>query len=118
MRYLCDIVVDLLQLYSQPLVKDAQVKLIDLVYDMISDGNLKFAQLLRNALVDKVHLTVKLILSKSDLLSMYSSGICLECEVHGGEHGNDVVWYGMVGSTGISLPEVDFPSLSKVDAHV
>lgn len=64
MRYLCDTVVDLLQLYSQPLVKDAQVKLIGLVYDMISDGNLKFAQLLRNALVDKVHLTVKLILSK------------------------------------------------------
>ena len=26
-----------------------------------------------------------------------------------------MVWYGMVGSTGISLPEVDSPSLSKVD---
>ena len=30
------------------------MKLIGLVYHMISDGNLKFAQLLRNALVDKV----------------------------------------------------------------
>ena len=40
--------------YSQPLVKDAQIKLTNLVYQMISDGNLKFAQLLRNALVNKV----------------------------------------------------------------
>ena len=39
---------------SQPLVKDAQIKLTGMVYQLISDGNLKFAQLLRNALVDKV----------------------------------------------------------------
>ena len=75
-------------------MKDAQVKLIGLVYDMISDGNLKFAQLLRNALVDKVHLTIKLILSKGDSLPMYSSGIYLECGVHGGEYRNGMVWYG------------------------
>ena len=41
--------------HSQPLAKDAQLKLINLVHQMISDGNLKFAQLLRNALVHKVH---------------------------------------------------------------
>ena len=39
-------------MYSQPLVKEAQVKLVGLVHHMISDGNIKFAQLLRNALVD------------------------------------------------------------------
>ena len=39
---------------SQPLVKPAEIKLIDMVHQMISDGNLKFAQLLRNALVAKV----------------------------------------------------------------
>ena len=50
----CYTVVNLMPLHSQPLVKDAQIKLTGLVYHMISDGNLKFAQLLRNALVDKV----------------------------------------------------------------
>ena len=35
-------------------MKDAQVRLTSMVCQMISDGNLKFAQLLRNALVDKV----------------------------------------------------------------
>ena len=39
---------------SQPLVKEAEVKLIDMIHQMLSDGNLKFAQLLRNALVEKV----------------------------------------------------------------
>ena len=58
----CYTVVDSVPLYSQPLVKDAQIKLTGLVYHMISDGNLKFAQLLRNALVDKV--TWNLMLSK------------------------------------------------------
>ena len=50
----CYTVIDSVPLHSQPLVKDAQIKLTGLVYHMISDGNLKFAQLLRNALVDKV----------------------------------------------------------------
>ena len=40
---------------SQPLVKEAEVKLIDMIHQMLSDGNLKFAQLLRNALVEKVN---------------------------------------------------------------
>lgn len=44
--------------YSQPLVKDAQVKLTGTVHQMISDGNLKFAQLLRNAVVAKVTMDV------------------------------------------------------------
>ena len=35
-------------------MKDAQVKLTGTVHQMISDGNLKFAQLLRNAVVAKV----------------------------------------------------------------
>ena len=41
---------------SQPLVKAAEVKLIDMVHQMLTDGNLKFAQLLRNSLVTKVGL--------------------------------------------------------------
>ena len=61
----CYTVVDSVSLHSQPLVKDAQIKLTGLVYHMISDGNLKFAQLLRNALVDKVtwnlHDVIKII---------------------------------------------------------
>jgi len=44
-----------LPLPSQPLVKEAEVKLIDMVHQMLSDGNLKFAQLLRNSLVEKVY---------------------------------------------------------------
>lgn len=38
----------------QALTKDAQVNLIGVVHQMITDGNLKFAQLLRDALVVKV----------------------------------------------------------------
>ncbi len=38
----------------QHLTKDAQVSLINVVHQMITDGNLKFAQLLRDALVVKV----------------------------------------------------------------
>ena len=41
---------------SQPLVQEAEVRLIEMVHQMLSDGNLKFAQLLRNALVTKVPL--------------------------------------------------------------
>ncbi len=44
--------------FRQPLSKESQVELIDLVHLMITDGNLKFAQLLRTALVDKVLLVV------------------------------------------------------------
>lgn len=40
--------------YSKPMAKEAQLQLIDMVHQMITDGNLKFAQLLRNALVEKV----------------------------------------------------------------
>lgn len=40
--------------YRQSLSKEIQVELIDLVHTMITDGNLKFAQILRNALVEKV----------------------------------------------------------------
>ena len=40
---------------SQPLVKEAEVKWIDMVHQMLSDGHLKFAQLLRNSLVEKVY---------------------------------------------------------------
>ena len=39
---------------SQPLVQEAEVRLIEMVHQMLSDGHLKFAQLLRNALVAKV----------------------------------------------------------------
>lgn len=38
----------------QALTKEAQVSLINVVHQMITDGNLKFAQLLRDALVVKV----------------------------------------------------------------
>lgn len=41
----------------QPIPKEAQMQLIDVVHHMITNGNLKFAQLLRNALVEKVHAT-------------------------------------------------------------
>ncbi|XP_064395436.1 rap guanine nucleotide exchange factor 1-like [Halichondria panicea] len=40
---------------KQVLTQEAQVQLIDMVHRMITDGNLKFAQLLRNALVDKLN---------------------------------------------------------------
>ena len=40
--------------HSQPLVQEAEVRLIEMVHQMLADGNLKFAQLLRNALVAKV----------------------------------------------------------------
>ena len=36
------------------MVQEAEIELIDMVHLMLSDGNLKFAQLLRNALVAKV----------------------------------------------------------------
>ena len=38
----------------RPLTKEAQISLIGVVHQMITDGNLKFAQLLRDALVVKV----------------------------------------------------------------
>lgn len=41
-------------LLRQPLSKELHMELLDLVHKMIMDGNLKFAQLLRNALVEKV----------------------------------------------------------------
>ena len=37
------------------------MELIDLVHKMITDGNLKFAQILRNALVDKVGVGVGVV---------------------------------------------------------
>ena len=43
-------------LNRQSLTQEVQVQLIDMVHRMITNGNLKFAQLLRNALVEKVNL--------------------------------------------------------------
>jgi hypothetical protein len=48
------LLVRLLNNLNQPLVQEAEVRLIEMVHTMLSDGNLKFAQLLRNALVTKV----------------------------------------------------------------
>ena len=42
------------RVFRQPLSKEAQISLIGVVHQMITDGNLKFAQLLRDALVVKV----------------------------------------------------------------
>lgn len=41
-----------------PLQKEAEIKLIELVHSMLMDGNLKFAQLVRNALVEKVSVSL------------------------------------------------------------
>lgn len=40
---------------NQPLVEETEVKLINMVHQMLTDGNLKFAQILRNALVMKLN---------------------------------------------------------------
>lgn len=52
---------------KQSLSKETQVELIDLVHMMITDGNLKFAQILRNALVDKLN---KLITENTSSLTL------------------------------------------------
>ncbi|CAI8009601.1 Rap guanine nucleotide exchange factor 1 [Geodia barretti] len=49
------LLVRLLNNLNQPLVQEAEVRLIEMVHQMLSDGNLKFAQLLRNALVTKLN---------------------------------------------------------------
>ena len=62
--------------HSQPLVQEAEVRLIEMVHQMLADGNLKFAQLLRNALVAKVipgndiHLNVSQYLFVDNIMSI------------------------------------------------
>ena len=53
---------------SQPLVQEAEIRLIEMVHQMLSDGNLKFAQLLRNALVTKVPLYKYTVLCTVDFI--------------------------------------------------
>jgi Rap guanine nucleotide exchange factor 1 len=40
---------------NAPLIKEAEITLIELIHTMLKDGNLKFGQLIRNALVEKLH---------------------------------------------------------------
>ncbi len=38
-----------------PLIKEAEITLIELLHTMLRDGRLKFAQLVRNGIVDKLN---------------------------------------------------------------
>lgn len=61
-------------LCSVSLIKEAEITLIEVIHTMLKDGNLKFGQLVRNALVEKLNQKVPEFIPLSFAMCKKSSG--------------------------------------------